>query len=82
MEGETTASFKVIFAPNLSLPARSGGGGRMSICINRNLACYGVTTTKVQRPVADGGAAFRLPASSQSVNNRKSENDLWGDIPG
>ena len=50
MEGETTASFKVIFAPNLpSAPPRSVGGGRMSICINRNLACHWAITTKVRR---------------------------------
>ena len=59
MEGETTASFKVIFAPNLSLPlsllapavaVAVRGGGRMSICINRNSECYGrgrATITKV-----------------------------------
>ena len=28
------------------------------------------------------GAEAGRPTSSQSVNNRKSENDLWGDIPG
>ena len=50
MEGETTARFKVIFAPNLpSAPPRSVGGGRMSICINRNLACHWAITTKVRR---------------------------------
>ena len=50
MEGETTASFKVIFAPNLpSAPPRSVGGGWMSICINRNLACHWAITTKVRR---------------------------------